>query len=178
LQRDVALYETFVEQFKALVARDDTEAAQVLIQQTGPDSLDNCVQRISGALVRFGVSASENIFYGLPLSVTVCRNGSPESVSYFKEGPPSDRPDHPDHWCIVDDSSAQIFVAWRQDAAYFFVQGLGGSSDCDGFSSSLAALRLAIESISMNSGEGAAPGREIAAPFIDIIATFRFVISW
>lgn len=178
LQRDVALYETFVEQFKALVARADAEAAQVLVQQTGSDSLDNCVQRISSALVRLGVSTSEKIFYGLPLSVTFCRNGSPESVSYFKEGPSFDRPDHPDHWCIVDDSSAQIFVAWRQDAAYFFVQGLGGSSDCDGFSSSLAALRLAIGSISMiSSGEGAAPGREIAVPFIDIIATFRFVLS-
>jgi hypothetical protein len=144
LQSDFVMYEKFVAQFKAFVVQEDIEAVQALIQQTGSSCLDNCVQRISSALVRLGVPSSEKIFYGLPLSVTFCKNGSQKSISYFKQNPF----DHPDHWCIVNrESNTQIFVAWRQDAAYFFVHGLGDSMDCDGFTASLSALRLAVDTI-------------------------------
>ncbi len=172
LHRDVAMYERFVGQFTSLVARGDVEAAQSLVVEAGSNSLDNCVLRISSALVRLGVPSSEIVFYGLPLSVTSCRNGSAESLKYFKHNPLN-----ADHWSIVHfDSNARIWVSWRQDAAYFFVSGMGDATDCDGFSSSLLALRHALGSVSSSEGGCAAPCSENAAPLIDVITACRFIL--
>jgi hypothetical protein len=171
LKSDMAAYEKFVERFKQMVAAGDVEAAQALIREAGSHSLDQCVQRVSSDLARLGVPSSTRVFYGLPLSVTSCRNGSAESAKYFKQNPLD-----ADHWCIISrDSVPAIWVSWRQDCSYFFVNGMGGSADCDGFSASVSAMRLAASAVTGNREECVAQGGEIVAPFVDIIASFRFV---
>jgi hypothetical protein len=175
LQRDIALYERFAEQFKSLVVQRDHETAQRLVLESGSNSLDNCVLRISSALLRLGAPSSEKVFYGLPLSVTSCRNGSAESVKYFNRNPLA-----VDHWSIVhhdlDNSNQRIWVSWRQDAAYLFVNGMESSADCDGFSSSVSALRIAFELVSSSERECTTMQSENSAPLIDVIGACRCVL--
>jgi hypothetical protein len=175
LQRYCAVYEKLVKQFMSLVSAGSVEAAGEIIQAKGQNSLDDCVQRISNALLQVGVPSSHIVFYGLPLSITSCKKGSPLSRAYFK-----DSPSQPDHWCVVNSAAVgsfpQVWVAWRQDAAYFFMNGLGESMDRDGFTASLAALRDVMGTVSDSGGECGAAGSERVTPSIDVIATCRSVV--
>jgi hypothetical protein len=170
LHCDVATYERILEEFKTLVARGDAEAAQSLVMEEGHNSLDNCVLRISTALVWLGVPSSEQIFYGHPLSVTCCQSGSAESLRYFERSL-----NRGDHWSIVlHDPSPQVCVSWRRDSPFFFIN-VPGRRDLDGFSTSITALRLAVASISSGAGESEAPCAEIAAPLLlDVVAACRY----
>ena len=165
LQRYVDIYEKLLKQFLLLIARGDAHAAGEIIQMKGNNSLDDCVRCISNTLLQLSVPSSQKIFYGLPLSVT--------------RGHPSPN----DHWCVVnsgvDGTAPQIWVAWRQDAAYFFVKGSEDmpDCDCDGFSTSLLALKDVIGTLSdSGGGECATAGSGHPAPFIDVIAAHRSAV--
>lgn len=74
-------------------------------------ALDIAVEKVSQILVEV-LDPSETLFYELPLSVTASDDATSSSKKWTDENVG-------DHWVIASDEN--VFVAWRQEAAYFFV---------------------------------------------------------
>lgn len=74
--------------------------------------LNSTVSNISRLLLEYGCPPNTIIFYDLPLDIT----GNRSTDSRWQ-----DRDDIDDHWIISN--QIQIWIAYRQDAAYFVVAG-------------------------------------------------------
>jgi hypothetical protein len=87
-------------------------------------SLDEPVRAISLAFSEV-ISGDEVLFYDLPLAITALRTVTEKSKQWRSRN---------DHWVIA--GSDAVSIAWRQDAAYFFVHGRG-AGDRNGFAASV-----------------------------------------
>lgn len=95
-------------------------------------SLDEPVRTVSTILSNY-IDAS--LFYDLPLSTTASRTATPKSVEWSSDT----RGLHQkDHWVIAGDDV--VFVAWRQEATYFYIHGNVNNkfTEDDGFATTIA----------------------------------------
>jgi hypothetical protein len=91
-------------------------------------SLDEPVHIVSQIL---GKSCPDYVFYDLPVATTGSRTATPKSVEWHNG--------HTyDHWVVAGDK--MVFVAWRQEATYFYIRGdiNGKFTETDGFASTIA----------------------------------------
>ena len=122
------MYLTKVERLQGhMEGRRFVEVKNEIEAESGVNGLDSLVLRVSAALIQSEHSEETIVFYGLPLSITSAKT------------PATGRPwaREQDHWVIANDTS--LFVAFRQDAAYFQVICDGVVKD--GFGATVVALK-------------------------------------
>jgi hypothetical protein len=99
-------------------------------------SLDEPVRNVSAALANF---FDESLFYSLPLSTTASTTATEASIKWS-----AGRSD--DHWVIASDET--VFIAWRQESGYFYVQGIiKNISAQDGFAKTIDSGNRLIRSL-------------------------------
>lgn len=113
---------TVWQEYKDLVSQIDAfiDSRQYRSVESLQLQLDEKVLSLSKLLLSAGISGETILFYGLPLNIT----------GDVRKG--KDWTNKTNHWFIGSDSS--LWVAWRQDAAYFcYVKEHVRDSDYDNF---------------------------------------------